>query len=663
MPDYVPEQPVSGTIRIWGHGSLKHDFMGPIVRRWAADFARYQPGVRIVNRMYGTASAIGALYTGAGDIAILGEELDPAAARAFRKVRHYPPFGIQIATGSLDVRYFDYAHVIFVNRANPISRLTLAQLDAIFGSEHRRGLENIRRWGRLGLSGAWSKQPIQPYGWSLDDFFAQFFQNAVLGGSHHWACSYREFHTTAYPDGSPYDEGEKVAEAVAKNRYGIGISSLLYANPQVKPLALAARTGGPYYAPTLRNLIDQSYPLTRYIPAYIDRPPGQLIEPRLREFLRYLLSRQGQEATVQDGGYLPLSPAATAAQLKLLDAAWRPASAPAANPRASSDARSAATAPDPDAPVYRPDPNVAGTIRIWGDDQMTALVTRWETGFRRYQPQVRFETRLLGTGTAMAGLYCGVADVAFMGRDATPKEIKGFQWVFRHPPLPVDVATGSRDAAGRSPAIIVFVHRTNPLARLTLAQLQAIVACQPPEGSRPLRTWGQLGLVGAWRDRPIHVYTYDTATGTGLFLQRVVMHDSRKWAWTHVTEFRGSVRPDGSAVSVSQQVGEAVARDPGGLGFATWRAAGPRVHAVDLATGPAGPFCEATASNLVGRTYPLARLLPAYLNREPGRPLNPPLRAFLRYILSRQGQDDIVRQGGFLPLSPETIRRERAKLE
>ncbi len=319
LPAYVPAQQVSGSIRIWGHGSPKHDFMGPIFRRWVAGFARFQPNVTLVNRLYGTASAIGALYAGAGDIAILGEEIEPAAARAFLKVEHVPPFGVAIATGSLDVRYFDYAHVIFVNRANPLSRLTLAQLDAVFGAEHRRGRDNIREWGQLGLAGAWAPRPIQPYGWSLDDFFAQFFQDTVLDGSHRWNCALREFRTTTHSDGSPYDHGEKILEALARDPDGIAISSLLYANPQVKPLALAERPGGPYYEATRENLIAQTYPLTRYVPAYIVRVPGRPIDPRLREFLRYLLSREGQTATVGDGGYLPLSPAATAAQMAKLD--------------------------------------------------------------------------------------------------------------------------------------------------------------------------------------------------------------------------------------------------------------------------------------------------------------------------------------------------------
>ena len=96
---YAPEEQVTGTIRLWGHGSPKHDFMGRLVLRWDQEFHRYQPHVAIVNDMYGTASAVGALYTGAGDLAILGEEVSPAAERAFRRERHYPPTIFEVRTG------------------------------------------------------------------------------------------------------------------------------------------------------------------------------------------------------------------------------------------------------------------------------------------------------------------------------------------------------------------------------------------------------------------------------------------------------------------------------------------------------------------------------------------------------------------------------------
>src|SRR5215468_4033725 len=109
VPPYQPEQTVSGVIRIWGHGSLKIPWLKQLVSFWEQGFRRFQPGVSIQYEMHGTSSAVPALFTGVGDLAILGEEIDPAAVAAFEKVKHYPPLTIDIMTGSLDVRNFDYA--------------------------------------------------------------------------------------------------------------------------------------------------------------------------------------------------------------------------------------------------------------------------------------------------------------------------------------------------------------------------------------------------------------------------------------------------------------------------------------------------------------------------------------------------------------------------
>jgi phosphate transport system substrate-binding protein len=319
LPRYQPQQTVSGAIRVWGHGSPKYDFMGRLMKYLEDGFRQYQPGIRIENRMYGTASAIGALYTGEGDVAILGEEIHAPAAAAFERVMRYAPFGVEIATGSLDVRNFDYAHGFFVHKDNPITRLTLTQLDAIFGSEHRRGTKNIRAWGELGLTGEWRNQKITPYGWRLEDDFATYLQEFLLGGSHRWNCDLREFRRINRPDGAIYDHGQQILDALAQDRYGIAVSNLRYANPQVKPLALAVKDGEPYYAATKENLIERRYPFTRVIPAYINRAPGQPIDPKVKEFLRYILSYEGQHEITREGGYLPLSVVTVNAQLKKLD--------------------------------------------------------------------------------------------------------------------------------------------------------------------------------------------------------------------------------------------------------------------------------------------------------------------------------------------------------
>ena len=318
LPRFEPAGKVSGTIRLWGHGSPKRNFVGRLMDAWIAGFAKYQPEVKFENHMYGTASAIGALYTGAGDIALLGEEISPAAATAFEREKHYAPTGIQIATGSLDVNFFDYAHMIFVHQDNPIKGLTLAQLDAVFGEEHRRGPRNIRTWGQLGLTGEWATRHIQPFGWQVDVDFALFFSEAVLENSHRWNTNIKEFVHLPRPDGTQYDHGLRILDALAADPAGIAISNVRYGSPNVRPLPLARNEGEPYYEPTKANLIAQTYPLVRIIPAVIDVAPGRPVDPKVREFLRYVLSREGQQVLVNESEYLPLSADAIRRQLEKL---------------------------------------------------------------------------------------------------------------------------------------------------------------------------------------------------------------------------------------------------------------------------------------------------------------------------------------------------------
>lgn len=307
LPAYQPDERVTGTLRIWGHGSFKRDFMGQLLANWIAEFAKHQPEVKFENRMYGTASAIGSLYSGTGDIAILGEEISPAALRAFRRAKGYDPTGIEVANGSVDVNFYDYAHMIFVHRDNPIKGLTLQQLDAIFGEEGRRGGGQVRRWGQLGLGESWSDAAIIPYGWKTDVDFGLFFRERVLENSHRWNGAMREYEHQQRPDGSQYDHGQRIVDALAADRNGVAISNVRYKHPDVRPLPLAWDAKGPFVDATPQTLIDRSYPLIRIIPAYVDVAPGQKMDPARREFLRFLLSREGQRILIDHSGYLPLS--------------------------------------------------------------------------------------------------------------------------------------------------------------------------------------------------------------------------------------------------------------------------------------------------------------------------------------------------------------------
>ena len=318
LPPYRPEQAVTGTLSLWGHGNARLPWMRNLVGLWEQGFKAFHPGVATEYRMVGTSSGVPALFTGVGDIAILGEEILPEAVTAFQRFKGYPPIGYEICTGSLDVRNFDYAQQVFVHRDNPLAQISLNQLEGVLGEEHRRGGRNLRVWGDLGLGGEWATKPIVPYSWAIDDSFGIYLQGAVLQGSHRWNCALREFVHITNADGSIYDHGQQILDALARDPGGIAVSNIRYAGDSVRALALGNSDKGPFVQASKASLIDGSYPLARTIPAIVDRVPGQPIAPRAREFLRFLVSREGQQAVIQDGRYLPLSPQIAARQLRAI---------------------------------------------------------------------------------------------------------------------------------------------------------------------------------------------------------------------------------------------------------------------------------------------------------------------------------------------------------
>ena len=314
---YAPAQQVSGTIRIWGHGIRRPMFVGgfmvrgvldDLVQSWEEGFRKRQPGIRFDTQLLGDASAIGGLYTGAADIAILGRDILPTEVDGYSQVFGYKPFEVPIMTGSLLTPDPAPALAIFVHKENPLAKLTLAQLDAIFGADHRRGSKNFRTWGDLGLEGEWAGKPIHLYGFRIANDASQFFERIVLAGSEKWNGELQEFDEAQRSSGDFAHAGQQILDALMKDRYGIAISSVAYKNPLTKPLALALQEGGPFYEATRESVMQRTYPLARGVSVFVNRAPGQPIDAKVRELLNYILSREGQDAIVRDGGFLPLTP-------------------------------------------------------------------------------------------------------------------------------------------------------------------------------------------------------------------------------------------------------------------------------------------------------------------------------------------------------------------
>jgi phosphate transport system substrate-binding protein len=312
----VAQEPIpQGPIRIWGHGALGHDYIESLVVKWETGFRKTHPEVQFDNELHGTASAIGALYTGTGEIAIMGREIWPVEVEAFSDIHGYPPLGIDIVTGSLDVRNKDFALVVFVNRSNPLAHLSLPQLARLFGAEQTPP----STWGELGLRGEWAARPIHLYGFEIHRGFGYYLEQRVFNGSSKWNPTLVELGDIKKPDGSLLDAGQRIVDAVGADPDAIGYSSLLYKNTNIRAVPIGP-AGGPFLLATHQTIANHTYALTRSITAYIDRAPGRPADPRVEAFLRYILSPEGQQAVIEDGGYTPLPPALARTQAAKLSA-------------------------------------------------------------------------------------------------------------------------------------------------------------------------------------------------------------------------------------------------------------------------------------------------------------------------------------------------------
>ena len=303
-------------------------------------------------------------------------------------------------------------------------------------------------------------------------------------------------------------------------------------------------------------------------------------------------------------------------------------------------------------------------IRLWGHgsrqaDPAGALVRAWARGFERQHPGVRVEATLRGDSTAIGGLYTGAADLALMERAPLAIELEAYRPIFGNDPLRITVATGSLDHDFHAPAPVIFVNRSNPLQRLSLQQLAAILGLVPPRGQRAIRTWGGLGLKGAWAARPITVYMPRIVDEVPQFLQAAVLGGSPKWT-PQLREFADA--PGSLDGERGTQIVRALEQDPAGIAIARWSDRTPRVHALALAADPAGPWALPTDATLQQGRYPLARSLSLYLVQPQGGSPDPNVVAFVRYVLGPEGQRDVAQDGGYLPLTAERIHEQLGKL-
>ena len=329
LPEYTPGVQIAGTIREWGSNYFADSNLNTY---WEAEFHKYEPRIGFDYNMRTALESAAALSTGVADLApcrlfsFEEEEL-------FERVHGHQPLRILVATGSYDVPGWSPALAIVVNRDNPLTGLTMQQLDGIFGAERSGGYqgttwhpevarpasENIRTWGQLGLTGKWKNAPIHVYGLNLKYGMAEDFEQLVFHGGDKWNENMREYANYANADGTLNIAASQLVKSIANDPLGIGYSGVMFLTPQTKALALAPRTGSPFVPLTIDSVRSREYPLLLDVYEYLDRQPGRPVDPKLREFLRFVLSRQGQQAIERDGKYLPLTREAVETELKKLN--------------------------------------------------------------------------------------------------------------------------------------------------------------------------------------------------------------------------------------------------------------------------------------------------------------------------------------------------------
>jgi len=351
IPAYKPETQVAGGLRIAG-SELKGN-----VDLLVEGFKKFHPGAVVTtNFMTSSEGALGMMFSGASDIAPMGDDAKISDQMPFYNTFRYVPTEISIATGGYDRRGTLFAWAIIVNKDNPITSLSMDQLDRVFGSERTGGWEvganadnnllftgkyargpetNIRTWGQLGLTGEWAGRQIQTYGYVAPGF-ATSFERLVMHWSVKWNPNFKEYveakEATTDAAGSAV-VSQRMYEALEKDRYGIGWGALMHVNGTcvnpdgskcpgyqgLKVLALSKTSDNAAVPLTADNVRNRSYPLIRDAYIYVNKAPGRPMDPKVREFIRFVLSREGQQIIQKAGVYSPIPAATLREQLKKLD--------------------------------------------------------------------------------------------------------------------------------------------------------------------------------------------------------------------------------------------------------------------------------------------------------------------------------------------------------
>lgn len=296
---------------------------------------------------------------------------------------------------------------------------------------------------------------------------------------------------------------------------------------------------------------------------------------------------------------------------------------------------------DPRIPAYTKARGISGSASSIGSDTMNNLMALWLEGFRKYYPNVNVQIEGKGSSTAPPALIEGTAQFGPMSRAMKATEVDKFENAFGYPPTALRTALD---------ALAVFVNKDNPVEGLTLKQVDAIFSKTRRKGHpKDITRWNEAGWAGEEASAMISMYGRNSASGTYGFFKKNALSKG---------DFKDEVKEQPGSASVVQGVAE----DRYGIGYSGIGYRTSNVRVVPLAEDPEDGFRDASMENVLDGTYPLGRFLFIYINKTPGKPLDPMVREFCRYIFSREGQEVIIKDG-YMPVPFEVVKEELAKLE
>ncbi|WP_417660891.1 PstS family phosphate ABC transporter substrate-binding protein [Pseudomonas sp.] len=303
-------------------------------------------------------------------------------------------------------------------------------------------------------------------------------------------------------------------------------------------------------------------------------------------------------------------------------------------------AATAVAAIDPALPTYEKTSGVSGNLSSVGSDTLANLMTLWAENYKKFYPNVNIQIQAAGSSTAPPALTEGTSNLGPMSRKMKDAELQAFEEKYGYKPTAVPVAID---------ALAVFVHKDNPIKSLTMAQVDAIFSATRLCGeAKDITTWGDAGMTGEWASKPIQLFGRNSVSGTyGYFKEEALCKG----------DFRSNVNEQPGSASVVQSISSTVnAIGYSGIGYKT-----SSVRAVAL-VDKQGKAEEATEANALAGKYPLSRFLYVYVNKAPNKPLSPLDAQFLKMVLSKQGQEVVVKDG-YIPLPAKVVEKTMKELQ